>query len=225
MKKIDHFYKNLDIEKLISVLDNWKKPNLLHFLVDEILKCVNGYNEINDDEEVFFRTYLKDLLQSGELFLNLKEYFVINSYYTLELATSANHRNDKWNQVYILYCKIDKKYRLIHIDCEDVRGEYLIYILDTITDHDIRRIKTKDKDGREYTMSPRDYYLQILDKHFEKEKNDYFKITGKHLDYIRFPNWPHYYRGCGHFNLGKKYYEKNHKEALKLEHKETKKRI
>ena len=124
MKKIDHFYKNLDIEKLISVLDNWKKPHLLHFLVDEILKCVNGYNEINDDEEVF-RTYLKDLLQSGELFLNLKEYFVINSYYTLELATSANHRNDSWNQVYILYCKIDKKYRLIHIDCEDVRGEYL----------------------------------------------------------------------------------------------------
>ena len=50
MKKIDHFYKNLDIEKLISVLDNWTKPNLLHFLVDEVTKCVNGYNEKNNNK-------------------------------------------------------------------------------------------------------------------------------------------------------------------------------
>ena len=217
MKKIDHFYKNLDIEKLIGVLDNWTKPNLLHFLVDEVTKCVNGYNEIND-EEVFFRTYLEDLLRSGELFINLKEYFSINSYLTLELATSENHSNDIWNQVYILYSKVDKKYRLMHINCQNRPPKYFISILDTIIQHDIRRIKTTDKDGREYTMSPRDYYLQILDKHFEKEKNDHLKLTGEQLDYIKFPNWPHYYQGCGHFNLGKKYYEKNNREALELEH-------
>ncbi|MDC0396459.1 hypothetical protein OAM18_05670 [Candidatus Pelagibacter sp.] len=217
MKKIDHFYKNLDIEKLIGVLDNWTKPNLLHFLVDEVTKCVNGYNEIND-EEVFFRTYLEDLLRSGELFINLKEYFSINSYLTLELATSENHSNDIWNQVYILYSKVDKKYRLMHINCQNRPPKYFISILDTITQHDIRRIKTTDKDGREYTVSPRDYYLQILDKHFEKEKNDHLKSTGEQLDCIKFPNWPHYYQGCGHFNLGKKYYEKNNKEALELEH-------
>ena len=217
MKKIDHFYKNLDIEKLIGVLDGWKEPNLLHFLVDEVTKCVNGYNEIND-EEVFFRTYLEDLLRSGELFINLKEYFSINSYLTLELATSENHSNDIWNQVYILYSKVDKKYRLMHINCQNRPPKYFISILDTITQHDIRRIKTTDKDGREYTMSPRDYYLQILDKHFEKEKNDHLKLTGEQLDYIKFPNWPHYYQGCGHFNLGKKYYEKNNREALELEH-------
>ena len=129
MKKIDHFYKNLDIEKLIGVLDNWTKPNLLHFLVDEVTKCVNGYNEIND-EEVFFRTYLEDLLRSGELFINLKEYFSINSYLTLELATSENHSNDIWNQVYILYSKVDKKYRLMHINCQNRPPKYFISILD-----------------------------------------------------------------------------------------------
>ena len=101
MKKIDHFYKNLDVEKLIGVLNNWTEPNLLHYLADDVTKCVNGYNEKND-EEVFFRTYLEDLLISGELFINLKEYFSINSYFTLELATSENHKNDIWNQVYIL---------------------------------------------------------------------------------------------------------------------------
>ena len=222
MKKIDHFYKYLDVEKLISVLNNWTKPNLLHFIVDEVTKCVNGYNEIND-EEVFFRTYMEDLLRSGELFINLKEYFSINSYFTLELATSENHKNDIWNQVYILYSKIDKKYRLMHINCQNRPPKYFISILDTITQHDIRRIKTTDKDGREYNVSPRDYYLKILDKHFEKEKNDHFKLTGEQLDYIKFPNWPHYYQGCGHFNLGKKYYEKNNKEALELDHIETKK--
>ena len=217
MKKIDHFYKNLDVEKLIGVLNNWTEPNLLHYLADDVTKCVNGYNEKND-EEVFFRTYLEDLLKSGELFINLKEYFSINSYFTLELATSENHKNDIWNQVYILYSKVDKKYRLMHINCQNRPPKYFISILDTIIQHDIRRIKTTDKDGREYTMSPRDYYLQILDKHFEKEKNDHLKLTGEQLNYIKFPNWPHYYQGCGHFNLGKKYYEKNNREALELEH-------
>ena len=45
MKKIDHFYKNLDVEKLIGVLNNWTEPNLLHYLADDVTKCVNGYNE------------------------------------------------------------------------------------------------------------------------------------------------------------------------------------
>ena len=220
MKKIDHFYKNLSIEKLMNVLNDWTKPDPLHVLADKLTKCVNGYNEIND-KEGFFITYLNDLLQSGELFLSLKEYFSINSYYTLEYTTSADHSDDTWNQVYILYCKIDKKYRLMHIDCRKFLSENRISILDTITDHNIRRIKANDKDGREYTVSPRNYYYQILDKHFQKEKDDYFKETGEHLDYISLPHWPHYYHGCGHFNLGKKYYKENNKEALELEHVES----
>ena len=215
MKKIGHFYKNLDIDKLIDVLNNWK-PNLLHFFVDEVTKCVNGYNEIND-EDVHFRTYLETLLLSGEFFLNLKEYFSINSYYILEITEDKAHvRIYEWRQVYILYCKTDKNYRLMHINCYPRKK--VISILDTISDHDIRRIKAKDKDGTEYTIAPRKYYLQILDKHFEQE--DYlYEANGEHLKHIKvLKNWPHYYHGHGHFNLGKKYYEKNYKEALELEH-------
>ena len=216
MKKIDHFYKNLDIDKLIDVLNNWK-PNLLQYLVDDVTKCVNGYNEIND-EDVHFRTYFETLLLSGEFFLNLKEYFSINSYYILETNEDIRSSEYEWRQVYILYCKRDNNYRLMHIEC--TFHNHRISILDTITDHDIRRIKAKDKDGREYTIAPRKYYLQILDKHFEQE--DYlYEANGEHLKHIKgLKNWPHYYHGHGHFNLGKKYYEKNYKEALELEHKD-----
>ena len=38
-RKIDHFYKNLNIDKLLNVLNNWK-PELVYDLAEKITGCV-----------------------------------------------------------------------------------------------------------------------------------------------------------------------------------------
>ena len=65
-RKITHFFKNLNINKLLNILNNWK-PELVYDLAEKITKCVKGYNEINDEEE-HFRNYLAPLIYSGEFF-------------------------------------------------------------------------------------------------------------------------------------------------------------
>ena len=71
MKKIDHFYKNLSIDKLIDVLNSWE-PDSPGTMAHELTKCVKGYNNSNDEAD-YFEGYLWDILCSGEFFLNLKE--------------------------------------------------------------------------------------------------------------------------------------------------------
>jgi len=39
MKKIDHFYKNLSIDKLIDVLNSWE-PDSSGTMAHELTKCV-----------------------------------------------------------------------------------------------------------------------------------------------------------------------------------------
>ena len=78
-RKIDHFYKNLNIDKLLNVLNKWK-PELVYDLAEKITGCVKGYNDLNDEEE-HFTNYLAPLIYSGGLFQKLKKYFKIISCY------------------------------------------------------------------------------------------------------------------------------------------------
>ena len=65
-RKITHFFKNLNINKLLNILNNWK-PELVYDLAEKITECVEGYNDIND-KDGHFTMYLAPLIYSGEFF-------------------------------------------------------------------------------------------------------------------------------------------------------------
>ena len=69
-RKINHFYKNLNINKLLNVLNN-QKPELVYDLAEKIITCVKTYNDLNDTEEHFIN-YLAPLIYTGELFQKFK---------------------------------------------------------------------------------------------------------------------------------------------------------
>jgi hypothetical protein len=211
MKKIDHFYKNLSIDKLIDVLNSWE-PDSPGGMAHELTKCVKGYNNSNDEAD-YFELYLWELLLSGEFFLNLKEYFTINSYYRNEI-------NEKmWNMSYVLYCKKDKKHRLINNEaCGSVAND-IFSILDTISDRDLKKIqKTFRYPPIEFdspTSHLHSYHMSILDGFIEKNYDSLFADKDQE-DFFTKPKKPYYFI-CGNFNLDKEDREDN-KEAIELEH-------
>ena len=75
-RKIDHFYENLNIDKLLNVLNKWK-PELVYDLAEKITECVKGYTDLTDEEE-HFKNYLAPLIYSRGLFKKIKKYIKIN---------------------------------------------------------------------------------------------------------------------------------------------------
>ena len=197
-RKITHFFKNLNINKLLSILDNWK-PELVYDLAEKITKCVKGYNEINDEEE-HFRNYLAPLIYSGEFFLKLKPHFKIVSWYYCVM-----YEDTLWNEAYVLYCSKDKKYRLINTECKSNMHDS-VFILDTITEKNYKKILNK-----------KDYYMKILNRYVEKEYDDMFKDKRIDDDFFKAKN-PPYYKPMRSLILPKSYYQSYHKEALVLDH-------
>ena len=172
-RKITHFFKNLNINKLLSILNNWE-PELVYDLTEKITKCVKGYNEINDEEE-HFRSYLVPLISSGELFQKLKPHFKVVNWYECIM-----YEDFLWNESYVLYCSKDKKYRLINTEFRSNMHDSF-FILDTITERNYKKITNK-----------KDYYIKILDRYVEKEYD--FMFDDKHIDddFFKAKNPPYY---------------------------------
>ena len=197
-RKINHFLKNLNINKLLSILNNWK-PELVDDLAEKITKCVKGYNEINDKEE-HFRGYLAPLISSGELFQKLKPYFKI-----IYCFHCTMYEETLWNDAYVLYCSKDKKYRLINTEFRSNMHDSF-FILDSIAEKNYKKIINK-----------KDYYVKILDRYVEKEYDFMFKNKNIDDDFFKAKN-PPYYRPVKSLMLPKSYYQSYHKEALFLDH-------
>ena len=115
-KVIDYVFKNFNVKKFHKIIDTYKKKESM---VDEfcylILKCVDKYNpkyiraiDEYDDDETIFLEYLGELLKTGVFFLQFKKYFKVEKYFI-----SIVVEDTLWNEAYILFSKIDKKYRLI----------------------------------------------------------------------------------------------------------------
>ena len=211
MKKIDYFYQNLSIDKLIDTLNNLE-PERPHIISEELTKCVEGYNNLNDDDELF-NMYLSDALSSGQFFLNLKEYFTINHYYE-----NIIYEQSLWNDSYTLYCKKDKKHRLINTEYTKSAANDVFSILDSIEDQDFQKIQKEFeypiiKELYSPTMyAYHSYHMSILDKYIEKEYVEMFNDKDQG-DFFTNPKKP-YYASCGNFNFDKD----EHKDALELEH-------
>ena len=197
-RKIDHFYKNLNIDKLLSVLNDWK-PELVYDLAEKITGCVKGYNDLNDEEE-YFTSYLAPLISSGGLFQKLKKDFKIISYYECIM-----YEDTLWNEAFVLYCYKDKKYRLINTELKSNMHDS-VFILDIITNKNYEKISNK-----------RDYFMKILDKYVEKEYDFMFKDKNVDDDFFKAKN-PPYYKPVKSLLLDSSYYQSYHKEALFLEH-------
>ena len=197
-RKITHFFKNLNINKLLSILNNWK-PELVYDLAEKITECVKGYNEINDKEE-HFKSYLAPLLSSGEFFLKLKPHFRIISCYDCIM-----YEDTLWNEAYVLYSSKDKKYRLINIEFRSNMHDSF-FILDTTTEKKYKKISDK-----------KNYYMKILNIYIEKEYDYMFKNKGIDDDFFKDKN-PPYYRSVKSLILPKTFYNTYHKEALFLDH-------
>ena len=197
-RKIDHFYKNLNIDKLLNVLNKWK-PELVYDLAEKITECVKGYNDINDEEE-HFTSYLAPLIYSGGLFQKIKKYFKIIKFYQCIM-----YEDHMWNDAYVLYCSKDKKYRLINTELRANMHD-AVFILDTITEKNYKKISNK-----------RDYFMKILDKYVEKEYDYMFKDKNIDDDFFKAKN-PPYYTTVKSLLLDSSYYQSYHKEALFLEH-------
>jgi|TARA_R110000772_G_scaffold214949_2_gene325427 hypothetical protein len=211
MKKINYFYQNLSIDKLIDILNSLEseRPDLI---VEKLTKCVKGYNNLNDEEE-FFETYLSDVLTSGQFFLNFKEYFTINCYYE-----NIIYEDRLWNNSYTLYCKKDNKHRLINTEFTDSPANDVFSILDTVEDQDFKKIQKEFKypiikelySSKMYSYHS--YHMSILDKHVEKEYVEMFNDKDQGVFFTN-PKKP-YYKSCINFNWDKS----DHKEANELEH-------
>lgn len=203
-RKINHFFKNLDIEKLLNVLNDWE-PELVYDLAEKITDCVKGYNDQNDEEE-HFKNYLAPLIYTGELFQKLKPHFKIISNYICIM-----YEDTLWNEAYVLYSYKDKKYRLINTELKSNLHDS-VFILDVISDKNYKKIPNKNN-----------YFMKILDKYVEKEYDHMFKAKYVDDDFFRYKN-PPYYKSIKSLILPLSYYRSNHKEALFLEHvdKETK---
>ena len=114
LRVIDYVYKNFDVKKFHKIIDTYKVGMLDEFC-KLVLNCVDGINpeyvkeyyDLEDDDEIFLY-YLGDLLQTGEFFLKFKKDFKIEKYFI-----SIVVEDTLWNEAYILFSKIDKKYRLI----------------------------------------------------------------------------------------------------------------
>ena len=197
-RKINHFYKNLNINKLLNVLNNWK-PELVYDLAEKITTCVKGYNDLNDTEEHFIN-YLAPLIYTGELFQKFKPYFKILSSYSCIM-----YEDTLWNEAYVLYCSKDKKYRLINTEFRSNMHD-AVYILDTISERNYKKISNKN-----------DYYTKLLDEYVEKEYDYMFKDKRIDDDFFKAKN-PPYYKPVRSLTLPESYYRSYHKEALILEH-------
>ena len=125
MKKIEHLYNNFNINKFLDLVTSYKDAIAGDF-ADLIIKCIDGYNEKNDEEELF-KYYLEELLKTGEFFIKLKKYFIIKEYFISVVVEQF-----LWNEAYVLFCKKDKKYRLIIAHHGSHSGQDCIYILKTI---------------------------------------------------------------------------------------------
>jgi len=135
---IDYVYKNFDVKKFHKIIDTYKEG-----MVDEfcslVLKCVKGYNpkyvknydEYEDDEDIFLE-YLGDLLQTGEFFLKFKKDFKIEKYFISIVVEET-----LWNEAYILFSKINKKYRLILAHYGQHSGQDTIELMSTKNKFDL----------------------------------------------------------------------------------------
>jgi len=114
LRVIDYVYKNFDVKKFNKIIDTYKVGMLDEFC-KLVLNCVDGINpeyvkeyyDLENDDEIFL-DYLGDLLQTGEFFLKFKKDFNIEKYFI-----SIVVEDTLWNEAYVLFSKIDKKYRLI----------------------------------------------------------------------------------------------------------------
>jgi hypothetical protein len=204
MKKIDHCYQNFDTNKFIKFIDDPENKKLSSAEFSKfVIKSINGYNYKNGNDEDF-EGFLFLLIESGEFFTKIKKDFSINNYYMMNITDDG-----MWmNQAYSLYCKKDKFHRLI---CFEYAGSAQInyLLLDKIADNKIRKIrKYSEIEKRLITLRRHEIHLPILDK-FNEE--NYKGLNDEVLE-------KHDWSPCGDFNFGKKFYEKNYKEALELEH-------
>ena len=164
LKVIDYVFKNFDLKKFHKIIDTYKEG-----MVDEfcniVLKCVKKYNpkyirtndEHEDDEQIFLE-YLGELLKTGEFFLKFKKYFKIEKYFD-----SIVVEDTLWNEAYIFFSKIDKKYRLILAHYGAHPGQ----------DH-IELISTKNKfDLNETLKELNNYNQQYHDIDKENPKGEY----------------------------------------------------
>lgn len=197
-RKINHFYKNLNIKKLLDVLNNWE-PELVYDLAEKITTCVKGYNDLNDEEGNFV-SYLAPLIYSGELFQKIKPYFKIISCFDCII-----YEDHLWNEAYVLYCSKDKKFRIINTEFRANMHDSF-FILKTITEKNYKKISNKNN-----------YFMKILDQYIEKEYDYMFKDKRVNDDFFKTKN-PPYYRSVKSLILPQSFYRSYYKEGMVLEH-------
>lgn len=137
-KAIYYINKNFDVKKFDKIIDTYKED-----MVDEfcnfVLKCVKGYNPKNvrdnhgqEDEHGIFLEYLGELLKTGKFFLKFKKDFKIEKYFISIVVEET-----LWNEAYILFSKINKKYRLILAHYGQHSGQDTIELMSTKNKFDL----------------------------------------------------------------------------------------
>ena len=202
MKKIDHTYKNFNIDKFLKLLKNFNSTSTHDFINDIIISSIDRFNS-SDDEDLYFHMYLEQLVTTGEFFDKLKNYFTINHFYE-----NVIYEDGYWNGAFLLFCKKDKAYRLFNVEYERNSND-VIYLLDTIKSPTDNKTILDDK-----------YLLKILDKHTKKYWGDLYPEKPWDEVYKEFDSPKYIKVKNSNFFYEKKYYEKNYKEALELEHKD-----
>ena len=200
MKKINHAYKNFDIDKFLQALKGCKETSTREFIMDIIIPSIDGYNS-SDDEDGYFQIYLHELVISGEFFVKLKKSFTISHFFE-----NCIYEDGMWNTAFVLFCKKDKTYRLFNIFYER-NGNDSIYLLDSISN--TKNTKLDDQ-----------YFTKILDRHTKKFWGDAYPEKSWDEVYKEFDS-PKYTK-VKNLNHGKKFYEEYYSEGMEFEHKEKK---
>ena len=195
MKKIDHAYKNFNIDKFLKLLEDFKDTSTHQFINNIIIPSIDGYNS-SDDGDLYFHMYLEQLVTTGELFYRLKNYFIINHFYE-----NVIYEDGYWNEAFLLFCKKDKAYRLFNFEYERNNND-VIYLLDTI------KSSTDNK--------------TILDKHTKKYWGGLYPEKSWDEVYKEFDSPKYRKVNCSNFFYDKKYYEENFSEGMKFDHEDVK---
>ena len=203
MKKIDHAYKNFNIDKFLQLLKDFKETSTHEFINNIITPSIDGYNS-SDDEDLYFHMYLEQLVTTGEFFDKLKNYFTINHFYE-----NVIYEDGYWNGAFLLFCKKDKAYRLFNFEYERNNND-VIYLLDTIKSPTDNKTILDDK-----------YLLKILDKHTKKYWGDLYPEKSWDEVYKEFDSPKYRKVKSSNFFYDKKYYEENFSEGMKFDHEDV----
>jgi len=150
MKKIDHVYKNFNVDKFLKLLEDFKDTSTHEFINNIIIPSIDGYNS-SDDGDLYFHMYLEQLVTTGEFFYKLKNYFIINHFYE-----NVIYEDRYWNWAFYYFVRKIKHINYLIFEYERNNND-AIYLLDTIKSSTDNKTILDDK-----------YLIKILDKHTKK---------------------------------------------------------